>query len=110
MKQLIITLTLICMVSIGAIAQSSNDQSLTQEKSLEVKLKVSGMTCAGCASHLYKVLKETKGVIDNHVEYPGDIAIVTYNPDKIKPEEIVTAIESKTTYRAQVYTPSKEKR
>ncbi len=67
-----------------------------------VKLKITGMTCAGCANHLYKVLSETPGVINNEVKYPWDITVVKYDASKINPEEIIKSIEEKTRYTAEL--------
>ncbi len=89
------------------IAQSVDSQKAvkTVKKSVMVKLKVSGLTCAGCASHVYNVLKETKGVLENSVEYPGDIAVVDYDPKLTQPEKLIAAIEEKTTYKAELLKP-----
>jgi mercuric ion binding protein len=77
-------------------------QEVKQENTGTVKLKITGMTCAGCSSHVHKVLAETPGVVDNSVEYPGDIAVIQYNPDKTKPELIIEAIEKNTSYTAEL--------
>lgn len=106
MYQKIISIVLLFALSIGQAAYSQTPDS-TDSKT--VKLKVTGMTCAGCASHVYKVLSETKGVLDNSVEYPGDIAIVKYDEGIISPEEIIKAIEKNTSYKAQVYKETKDK-
>ncbi len=58
------------------------------------------MTCAGCASHVYKVLSETDGVIANEVKYPGDIAVIKFNANKITSKELVATIEKETNYKA----------
>ena len=83
-----------------ANAQTKEKAEANEVKS--VKLKVTGLTCAGCASHLYKVLSETPGVIENEVKYPGDITVVKYDASKINPEEIIKSIEEKTRYTAEL--------
>jgi len=83
---------LIFIFNIESLAQSGRADS-SQEKTEKVKLKVTGMTCAGCANHIHKALSEKKGIVDNEVKYPGDIAIITYRPGEIKLEEIIRAIE-----------------
>ena len=81
MKTIILSLTFVFLLAGNGMAQSANSPTTeSTQKSETVKLKVTGLTCAGCASHLYKVLKETKGVVDNSVEYPGDIAVIDYDP------------------------------
>jgi|GEM_PF-2515559 copper chaperone CopZ len=73
-----------------------------QENTETVKLKITGLTCAGCSSQLHKLLNETKGVVDNSVEYPGDIAVIQYNPDQTSPELIMVAIKENTSYTAEL--------
>ena len=89
-------------------AEVNKSQEQEQEGML-VKLKVSGITCAGCANHLYKVLSETSGVLDNSVEYPGDIAVIKYDPAKISPDEIIKTIEENIAYKAELYIEKKGK-
>lgn len=73
-----------------------------QEKVETVEVKVTGMMCGGCASKVHKALKETAGIVDNEVKYPGDVAIVKYDPEKTNPEAIVGVIEEKTDFTAEV--------
>ncbi len=77
-------------------------QAQDQAKVETVEVKITGMMCGGCASKVYNVLKETDGVVDNEVKYPGDVAIITYDPEKIQPAEIVTTIEDKTDFKAKL--------
>ena len=105
MKVIILSLTLVFLLAEHGTAQSVDPQktaitSTTQENET-VKLKVTGLTCAGCASHLYKVLKEIERVVDNSVEYPGDIAVVDYDPKQTQPEKLIASIEEKTSYKAK---------
>jgi len=100
MRLIIIIITAV-LTSLNAMAQTSQSGSdVVQEKTKKVTLKISGMTCAGCSNHIHKTLNEKEGIVDNEVKYPGDIAIITYNPDKIKLEEIIRAIE-KSGYKAK---------
>lgn len=80
-----------------------NSMHAQQSKTEKVKLKITGLTCAGCAGHLNKVLSETNGIINNSVEYPGDLAVVEYDSKKITPDEIIKAIEDKTSYKAVIH-------
>ena len=92
----------------SSLVQAQTKESVEVNDVKSVKLKVTGLTCAGCASHLYQVLSETPGVIDNEVKYPGDITLVKYDASKIQPEEIIQSIEEKTRYRAEL-SPEKDK-
>lgn len=81
-------------------AQST--EKTTSKKEASVEIKITGMTCAGCASHVYNVLSETDGVIDNEVKYPGDIAVIKFDASKITSKELVATIEEETNYKAEL--------
>lgn len=79
-----------------------------------ITLKIAGITCAGCSNTLHKALSEKKGILENEVKYPGDVAIIKYDPDKIFVKEIIATIE-KAGYKAELMketekTGSKEKK
>jgi len=76
-------------------------KTVTKEEPKTVKLKITGMTCAGCSNHVATTLKSIDGVLEQKVEYPGDLAIVKYNPAKTSVAEIIKAIE-KIGYKAAV--------
>lgn len=84
--------------SCDAKAQTSV-KSITKEEPKTVKLKITGMTCAGCSNHVAKTLKELDGVLEQKVEYPGDVANVKYNPAKTSVAAIIKAVE-KLGYKA----------
>lgn len=83
-------------------------QFLINEEPKTVTLKITGMSCAGCASHIHTALSKTEGVISDEVKYPGDIATVKYDASKISEKEIIAVIE-KTGYKAEVI-KSKDKK
>jgi mercuric ion binding protein len=91
-----------CKPKNTAEASVSSENTAKQENTETVKLKITGMSCAGCASHVHEVLDETEGVVDNSVEYPGDIAVIQYNPDKTNPELIMESIEKNTSYSVEL--------
>lgn len=112
MERIFFCFTLVTLLAGQGMAQSVDPQKLektdTTQEIETVKLKVSGLTCAGCASHLYKVLEKTNGVMDNSVEYPGDIAVVEYDPKQTSPKKIIATIEEKTSYKAVVLVAKNE--
>lgn len=81
-----------------AIAQISV-KSVTKDEPKTVKLKITGMTCAGCSNHVATTLKALDGVVEQNVEYPGDVATIKYNPAKTSVVDIIKAIE-KIGYKA----------
>jgi copper chaperone CopZ len=97
----IISIIVVLFAGTQVFAQSPETKSVSDQKKTEkVTLKITGMTCVGCANHIHKTLSEKKGVVDNEVKYPGDIAIITYRPNEIKIEEIIHLIE-KSGYKAK---------
>jgi copper chaperone CopZ len=101
MNVLISIVVLILTFNAQTFGQSDKtDSDVDQQKTKQVKLKITGMTCGGCANHIHRALSETKGVVDMEVKYPGDSAIITYKPNEIKFEEIIRTIE-KSGYNAK---------
>ncbi len=74
-----------------------------------VKLKITGMTCAGCSNHVSTAIKDISGVIEHSLEYPGDIAIIKYNSKKTSPSDLIKAIE-KVGYTAEISKDVKKKK
>jgi copper chaperone CopZ len=83
-------------------------QFLMNEEPKMVTLKITGMSCAGCASHIHTALSKTEGIISDEVKYPGDVAIIKYDASKISVEQIIKVIE-KTGYKAEVLKKEKNK-
>tara|TARA_R110002124_G_scaffold285332_1_gene463740 strand:+ start:5476 stop:5661 length:186 start_codon:yes stop_codon:yes gene_type:complete len=59
------------------------------------------MTCAGCTNHVSSTLKKVSGVIEQSVQYPGDVAIIQFDTTKTNPEKLIKAIE-KVSYEAEI--------
>ena len=74
-----------------------------------ITLKITGMTCAGCASHIHTALSKTEGVINDEVKYPGAVAIIKYDASKISEKEIIAAIE-KAGYKAEIIKETTKKK
>lgn len=66
-----------------------------------VELKVTGMTCQGCADHVIGALSKKEGVVKSDVKFTENSAIVTYDPAKINETEIINTVNS-TGYKAQL--------
>lgn len=64
-----------------------------------VVLSVSGMTCAGCASTVMRVLSRVPGVADVKVDFAAGRAVVK---GKGRPEDLIAAIET-AGYRVQLF-------
>ena len=75
-----------------ANAQTSTiNQSVSQPRT--VTLKITGMTCGGCANSIHNSLLAKNGIIENEVKYPGNMATIKYDPEKITEKEIIATIE-----------------
>jgi copper chaperone len=58
----------------------------------QVTLKVGGMTCAGCASSVTRVLQAVKGVDRVRVSLEKAQAEVSYDPALAKREDLCAAV------------------
>ena len=60
----------------------------------KITLKVRGMTCSGCVAAVQRVLHEVDGVGEAQVSLSnGGEATVEYEPARVKPADLQTAIE-----------------
>jgi Cu+-exporting ATPase len=58
----------------------------------QISLPVRGMTCAACSARLEKALGRVPGVESALVNLPGESAEVKFDPGKVQPADLVTAI------------------
>ncbi|MBX2933879.1 MAG: cation transporter [Ferruginibacter sp.] len=100
---------------LGVYKANAADKTVNQsqfhmkEDPKTITLKITGMTCAGCASHIHTALSKTEGVINDEVKYPGDVAIIKYDASKISEKEIIAAIE-KAGYKAEIIKETTKKK
>jgi len=57
-----------------------------------VTLKITGMHCVSCAINIDFELEDLEGVKESTTNYAKQVSAVTYDPDKIKPEQIIAVI------------------
>ena len=84
-----------------ANSQTLSSKVILKDDNKTVKLKVKGMTCGGCSNNIHNALSKKIGIIENEVKFPGDVAIVKYDPEKISLEEIIKTIE-KAGYKESI--------
>ena len=109
MKKNLILLSALFLIGITQVnaqcckptASKAQTENSTLQESRTVKLKITGMTCAGCSSHISNALKEVDGIMEQKVEYPGDLATIQYDPIKTNSDTIIKVIE-KTGYKAEI--------
>jgi copper chaperone CopZ len=58
----------------------------------EMKLKVEGIVCTGCAEDLKKILRETDGVLDASVNYKDETIYIKYDPELIDRKKVYFAV------------------
>jgi len=58
-----------------------------------LELPITGMTCASCAARVEKKLNRLDGV-EATVNYATEAANVVFDPERTRPEELVSAVES----------------
>ncbi|MEH7545342.1 MULTISPECIES: heavy metal translocating P-type ATPase [Bacillaceae] len=59
----------------------------------QLKLDITGMTCAACSTRIEKVLNKMDGV-DANVNLPMESAIISYEKNKVTSHDIITKIEN----------------
>lgn len=56
-------------------------------------LKIEGMTCSGCVASVQRVLTALDGVTRADVSLDSRQATVSYEPDRVTPDDLKAAIE-----------------
>lgn len=84
MKQILLTLFSICLISIASFAQTKAVQT--------VKLKTPTVQCESCKKRIETYLKRYDGVSSINVNVKKKETTVKYITDRINEEEIKTAI------------------
>ncbi len=93
-------------------AQEKPTQPATAQQTETLKvctLKVSGMTCDGCAAAVKRVAKKVDGVTDADVSYEKGRAVVTFDPAKTNPDAIAKAVTKKSGFKTEVTKPEKDR-
>lgn len=81
----------------------SNATSVAQaQETAKCTLKVTGMTCGGCAAAVKSAAKKVDGVKEADVSYEKGLAEVTYDPAKTTPKAIAQAITERSGFKAEV--------
>lgn len=65
-----------------------------------VTIAVKGMDCTGCVGKTRDAATQVNGVVKLEGNPTTEKVVVTYDPAKTNPDEIITAINKNTTYAA----------
>lgn len=63
----------VCSFGVSKVNAQTPVNSAAKGEAKTVKLKITGMTCARCSNHVATTLKALDGVVEQKVEYPGDV-------------------------------------
>ncbi|MBN8577923.1 MAG: heavy-metal-associated domain-containing protein [Cyclobacteriaceae bacterium] len=109
MKAILFTFLSVALVcgSNAAFGQSK-DKPFGDTNTKVVELKVTGMTCQGCADQVTSALSEKKGVVKSDVKFSENSASVTYDPATITETEIIKTVED-TGFKAEPVKKSTKK-
>lgn len=96
----------LCVPAGGAAVRSDAMAAVQAFNGQEMQLKtvtlhVDGMTCGGCAISARTVLRRLAGVETADVSYQKKLAVVTYNPGMVTPEQMIRALKDKLGYTAK---------
>lgn len=75
---------------------TSSEPAVARQRTAETKkmtVKISGMSCAACATRIEKALSRVPGVKDTHVNFAAETATVDYSPDMVSSREILEKIK-----------------
>lgn len=95
-------LLLLLFTAFGVAAcseQEKEQQAHTAENTKEMTLPVEGMSCNSCVAHVKSSLKPMEGVQQVAVSLEKRNATISYDPDKVSPEQVQEAI-NKLGYKA----------
>ena len=100
----------IAVVPLPTTALAGADQAKQDEskKRATCALKITGMTCGGCAVAVKMAAKKVDGVAEANVSYETGRADVTYDPTKTTPEKIAKAITENSGFKAELQPPAKK--
>ncbi|MDZ4714137.1 MAG: heavy-metal-associated domain-containing protein [Cytophagales bacterium] len=97
MKTLIYTFlsaALVCGCNCKSAFAQNQDKPFGVATTKMIDLKVSGMTCQGCADHITTALTEKKGVVKSEVSFASNSASITYDSTLLNEAEIIKTIEA----------------
>lgn len=106
MKSLLMKLSMSCIMIVALVITSCAQQQKKEEKTTPkeqtkqvmmqtVKMPVNGMVCNACQSNVKKTIKSVDGVTDVEVNLGKKFAVFTYDPAKVKVEQVQKAVNDK---------------
>ncbi|MEZ5332819.1 MAG: cation transporter [Thermoanaerobaculia bacterium] len=90
-KTMAALVALLALGAVGWVGQAVADGNDAQATTST--FDVEGMTCGGCEAGVKLKVKKLDGVTSVEASYDDGTAVVTYDPDKVTPEQIIAAIQ-----------------
>ena len=87
-----------CCENTEKIKSTSIIKSGDMDNSTSVNISIGGMTCMSCVNRIENTLKNESGVNQVSVNLSTQFASISYDPNKLNPEDLSKAIEA-TGYR-----------
>ncbi len=95
-----------CIMVIALAITSCAQQQKKEEKTTQkeqtigvvmqtVKMPVDGMVCNACQSNVKKTIKSVDGVTDVEVDLEKKFAVFSFDPKKVKVEQVQKAVKDK---------------
>jgi copper chaperone CopZ len=84
--------------------EGSREGSRDVQQVTACTLRVSGMTCSGCAAAVKMAANKVGGVLAVDVSHERGVAEVTFDPTKTNPAAIARAIAEGSGFEAEVVT------
>ncbi len=110
MKAILFSGLLAMLLPIAVFSQEPSKKATSERAKLHITqcaLKVSGMTCGGCAGMVENGLLKLDGVKTAKVDFKTGAVRVVYDSKKTRPEKIVAAFnQANPGFRAEQSKPS----
>lgn len=105
MKSMLMKLSMSCIMvialAITSCAEEKKEEKTTPKEQTQqvvlqtVKMPVDGMVCNACQSNVKKTIKSIDGVSDVEVNLEKKYAMFTFDPKKVKVEQVQKAVNDK---------------
>ena len=102
--KLLVNFVLIFVLSLSLVSVATAGEKKT------VDLKIKGMTCSGCVSAVETSLKKVEGVDKVEVALASNSAVVTFDQEKVKDQDLKGAVKKAGFEVTQVNAAEKVKK
>ena len=94
--------TVLAVLALVAFAGTAVQAGDAKEGQTDVTLAIEGMTCGACCTKVETAVDGLDGVVAAKADYEAGSATITYVKGEITIDEIVAAINEKTSFKTSV--------